>query len=76
MAGVGAVAALTYQSAVDDPSRFKSSKKVGAWVGITPSRNHSGERDVSGGITKTGDVDLRRRLSQAATVMMHRGRSM
>ena len=75
MPGVGAVVALTYRSAVDDPGRFTSSKKVGPWVGLTPSRNQSGERDVSGGITKAGDVNLRRALCQAATVMMHRGRS-
>lgn len=75
MPGVGAVVALTYRSAVDDPARFTSSKKVGPWVGMTPSRNQSGERDVSGGITKAGDVNLRRALCQAATVMMHRGRS-
>jgi len=81
MPGVGAVVELTCRSAVDDPFRFKSSKKVGAWVwvGMTPSRNQSGERDVSGGITKAGDVicdvNLRRALCQTATVMMHRGRS-
>jgi transposase len=75
MPGVGAVVALTYRSAVDDPARFTSSKRVGPWVGLTPSRNQSGERDVSGGITKAGDVILRRALCQAATVMMNRGRS-
>lgn len=75
MPGIGAVVALTFRSAVDDPVRFTSSKKVGPWVGLTPSRNQSGERDVSGGITKAGDVNLRRALCQAATVMMNRGRS-
>ncbi|MCB1377521.1 MAG: IS110 family transposase, partial [Alphaproteobacteria bacterium] len=75
MPGVGAVVALTYRSAIDDPGRFSSSKKVGPWVGLTPSRNQSGERDASGGITKAGDVNLRRALCQAATVMMHRGRT-
>ena len=75
MPGVGAVVALSFRSAVDDPTRFTSSKKVGPWIGLTPSRNQSGERDVSGGITKAGDVNLRRALCQAATVMMHRGRS-
>ena len=75
MPGIGAVVALTYRSAVDDPARFASSKKVGPWVGLTPSRNQSGERDVSGGITKAGDVTLRRALCQVATVMMHRGRA-
>lgn len=75
MPGVGAVVALTYRSAVDDPSRFTSSKKVGPWVDLTLSRSQSGERDISGRITKAGDVTLRRALCQAATVMMHRGRS-
>lgn len=75
MPGVGAVVALSFRSAVDDPARFTSSKKVGPWVGLTPSRNQSGERDLSGGITRAGDVNLRRALCQAATVMMNRGRS-
>ena len=75
MPGIGAIVALTYRSAVDDPARFTSPKKVGPWAGLTPSRNQSGERDVSGGITKAGDVNLRRALCQAATVMMNRGRS-
>jgi len=75
MPGVGAAFALTFRSAVDDPARFTSSKKVGPWLGLTPSRNQTGERDVSGGITKAGDVNVRRALCQAATVMMHRGRS-
>ena len=74
MPGVGAVVALTYRSAIDDPSRFQSSKDVGPWAGLTPSRTQSGERDVSGGITKAGDVNLRRALCQAATVMLNRGR--
>ncbi len=75
MPGIGAIVALTFRSAVDDPARFKSSKKVGPWAGLTPSRNQSGERDVSGHITKAGDAGLRRALCQAATVMMNRGPS-
>lgn len=67
MPGIGAVVALTYRSAIDDPARFTSSKKVGPWVGLTPSRNQSGERDISGGITKAGDVNLRRALCQAGS---------
>jgi len=37
--GVGTIVALTYAAAIDDPSRFKSSKTVGAHFGLTPSRN-------------------------------------
>ena len=42
-------------------------------MGLTPSRNQSGERDISGGIPRAGDVNLRRASCQAAAVMMHRG---
>src|SRR5690348_12440518 len=34
--GVGAIVALTYVSAIDDPGRFRSSKAVGAHFGLTP----------------------------------------
>ncbi len=74
-AGIGAVEALTFKSAVDDPARFASSKKAGPWAGLTPSRQQSGERDITGGITKAGDTGLRRALCQAATVLLHRGRA-
>jgi hypothetical protein len=75
MPGVGAVVALTFRSAIDDPTRFSSSKTAGPWAGPTPSRHQSGERDVTGGITRAGDADLRRALCQTATVMMNRGRA-
>lgn len=75
MPGVGAVVALTVKSAIDDPRRFSSSKDVGPWVGLTPRREQSGERDIVGQITRAGDVVLRTALYQAATVMLNRGRS-
>ena len=71
MPGVGHVIALTYTSAIDDPERFRRSKDVGPWVGLTPGRNQSGERDIVGAITKAGDAGLRTALYQAATVMLN-----
>ena len=73
MPGVGPVVALTFVSAIDDPGRFRRSKDVGPWVGLTPGRNQSGERDIVGVITKAGDAGLRTALYQAATVMLYRG---
>jgi len=75
MPGVGAIVALTVKSAIDDPERFHSSKEVGPWVGLTPRREQSGERDIIGQITRAGDAALRTALYQAATVMFNRGRS-
>lgn len=73
MPGVGPVVALTLRAAIDDPGRFRSSKDFGPWAGLTPRRHQSGERDVVGGITRTGDAGVRTGLFQAATVMLNRG---
>ena len=72
--GVGPVVALTVKSAIDAPERFRSSKDVGPWVGLTPARRQSGEMDVVGSITRAGDAGPRCALYQAATVMMHHAR--
>jgi transposase len=70
--GVGAVVALTYKAAVDDPGRFKSSKSVGAFFGLTPKRYQSGETDVTGGITRVGDASVRTALHDAANALLTR----
>ncbi|WP_043839719.1 IS110 family transposase [Muricoccus aerilatus] len=70
--GVGAIVAMTFKAAVDDPSRFKHSRDVGAHFGLTPRRYQSGEVDRSGSISKTGDGDVRTALFEAAHVMLLR----
>lgn len=70
--GVGVIVALTYASAIDDPSRFKSSKVVGAHFGMTPKRYQSGETDRSGRISKNGDGSVRSVLYEAAHVIITR----
>lgn len=70
--GVGAIVALTYVSAVDDPKRFKSSKGVGAHFGLTPKKYQSGETDVTGRISKIGDASVRSALYEAAHVILTR----
>jgi transposase len=68
--GVGAVISLTYASAIDDPTRFKSSKQVGAHFGMTPKKHQSGETDVTGRISKIGDKSVRTALYQAAHIIL------
>src|SRR5581483_5963293 len=52
---VGPIVALTYSSAIDDPARFRSSKRAGAHFGLTPKKYQSGETDYTGRISKIGD---------------------
>src|SRR5215467_2242291 len=65
MPAVGPIVALTYASAIDDPARFRSSKRVGPHFGLTPKRYQSGQTDRSGRITKAGDAAVREALYPA-----------
>jgi transposase len=70
--GVGAVTALTFKAAVDDPGRFKSSRTVAAHFGLTPRRFQSGETDNPGRISKAGDPEVRCALYVAAHALVTR----
>ena len=70
--GVGALVAVTFTSAVDDPARFHALARVGAHFGLTPKKYQSGETDVTGGISKVGDAMVRTALYEAANVMLTR----
>ena len=70
--GVGAIVALTYVSAIDDPARFKSSKGVGAHFGLTPKKYQSGETDITGRISKIGDEGVRTALYEAGNIILTR----
>jgi transposase len=70
--GVGAVVAMTFRSAIDQPERFAQSKAVGAHFGLTPRKYQSGEIDRTGRISKNGDAMVRTALFEAANVMLTR----
>jgi transposase len=70
--GVGPLTALAFVTTVDDPTRFRRSSSVGAYLGLTPRRHQSGERDVSGRISKCGDRLTRSYLFEAANVLLTR----
>ncbi|MBT3767227.1 MAG: IS110 family transposase [Rhodospirillales bacterium] len=70
--GIGPITALAFHSAIDEPIRFRRSRSVGAYVGLTPRRYASGEIDWSGRISKCGDRMLRTYLFEAAGVLLTR----
>lgn len=72
--GVGPVTALTFRATIDDPVRFARSRDVGVYAGLTPRRYQSGEKDVSGAISRCGDKLLRTALYEAAHSLMTRSR--
>lgn len=73
--GIGPVTALKYLVEISDPHRFKNSRSVGAYVGLTPKQYASGETQKQGRISKCGSKDLRSLLVEAAIVLITRTKS-
>ncbi len=70
--GIGPITALAFQTAIDEPARFRRSRSVGAYLGLTPRRHASGEIDWTGRISKCGDRMVRTYLFEAAGVLLTR----
>jgi transposase len=66
VAGVGALTSLTFVLTLEDPDRFKKSRAVGAYLGLVPGKDQSGEHDPGKGISGEGDEMLRRLLVSSA----------
>lgn len=70
--GVGMLTAISFKTAVDDPTRFSSISDVGAFLGLTPKKYQSGEVDRNGGISKHGSRQTRSLLYEAASCLLSR----
>lgn len=68
--GVGPVISLQYVLTLDDPARFKHSRQVGPYLGMTPRTRASGDSDPQLRITKAGDRALRRLLVIGANFIL------
>jgi transposase len=64
--GIGPLRALTFVLTLEDPFRFEKSCSVGAYLGLVPARDQSGNRDPQRRISKEGDQMLRRLLVGSA----------
>src|SRR5437588_113057 len=67
---VGKTTRTNFARAIDDPSRFTSSKQAGPHFGLTPKKYQSGETDYTGRISKHGDASVREVLYEAAHIML------
>lgn len=68
--GVGTLTALTFVTTIADPGRFAKSRAVGAFLGLRPRQQQSGGQNPQLGITKAGDVYLRKLLVQSAHCLL------
>src|SRR5262249_53732444 len=67
--GVGLMTALVYRSEIGYAGRFRRSRQVGKFVGLTPTSHESGQQnDRKGHISRQGPPRLRKVLCQASWV--------
>jgi len=60
--GVGPVTALAYVLTIGDGTRFPKSRNIGAYIGLVPRQNDSGQHTSQLRISKAGNAVLRRLL--------------
>jgi len=68
--GVGPLTALCFVLTIEEPHRFKKSRSVPAYFGLTPARSQSGDSDPQLRITKAGDGAMRRLLVSCAQYIL------
>lgn len=64
--GIGPITSLTFILTIGDPERFRRPRDIGAYLGLVPKRDQSGDTDKQMRISKAGDAYLRRLLVSAA----------
>ncbi len=64
--GVGELLGLTLASEIGDVSRFAASRNPIGYASLTPKINQSGDRSVTGVLSKAGSPTLRRAAVKAA----------
>jgi transposase len=74
--GVGLMTAMKYATDVGDFSRFRRGRQVGAYFGLVPSSQESGEtNDRKGHITREGSPSARQVLCQSAWARVRHDRN-
>lgn len=68
--GVGPILTLDFILTIEDPMRFKDSRKLGSYTGLRPRKRESGSANPELRITKSGDSMLRHHLVQSAQYIL------
>ena len=70
VSGVGPITSLYFVLKVGNPGRFQRTRDIGAFLGLCPKRDQSGDTDKELRISKCGDRYLRRLLVSAAQYVL------
>ncbi len=70
--GVGPVVAACYACTLDSPEGMATNRQAGAFLGLRPRQQQSGDSNPQCGITKSGNIYLRSLLVQSAQYILRR----
>jgi len=70
--GVGPIISSAVVAAIGNGSGFKQGRDFGAWLGLVPKQESTGDRTILGKISKRGNKYLRTLFVQAAHVVLAR----
>jgi transposase len=70
--GVGPVVAACYVLTLDSPQAMKTNRQAGAYLGLRPKQQQSGDCNPQCGITRMGNTYLRSLLVQSAQYILGR----
>jgi transposase len=73
--GVGGLTAHAIVTAIGDGKQFASSRDFAAWCGLTPRGASSGLKRRERGISRQGDIRLRKLLALGASTVIRNARS-
>ena len=67
---IGPITSLAFVLHIEDPQRFDDPRDVGAYLGLVPRRDQSGDSDKQLPISKAGNSYLRKLLVQSAQYLL------
>src|SRR5438876_5395236 len=70
--GVGPIISSAVVAAIGNGTGFKQGRDFGAWLGLVPKQESTGDRTILGKISKRGNKYLRTLFVQAAHVVLAR----
>jgi transposase len=73
--GIGGLTAHAIVTAVGDGRQFGSARDFAAWCGLTPQEHASANKRYDKGISRQGDIRLRKLLALGASTVMRSARS-
>lgn len=70
--GLGNLSAIHISLEIEDIRRFKTNHQLASFVGLTPTRHSSGDKEHVGGLTPRGNKQIKKYLIEASWIVVRK----